>query len=88
MEYPQGGYTLPPPAGTGPLCGCPILYGFWGRYRQLSNCQRPSMNVQVRGFIALAGAFGSSSIDTTWAWTNKRNTHGDKPGVLRAGRFW
>jgi len=46
------------------------------------------MNVQVRGFIALAGAFGSSSIDTTWAWTNKRNTHGDKPGVLRAGRFW
>ena len=48
------------------------------------------MNVQVRGFIALAGAFGSSSIDTTWAWawTNKRNTHGDKLGVLRAGRFW
>jgi len=39
------------------------------------------------GFIALAGAFGPSSIDTTWAWTKKRNTPGDKPGVPRAGWF-
>lgn len=57
MRDTQGG-TPAPCSLTGSLCGCPILYGFWGRYRQLSNCQRPSMNVQVRGFIALAGAFG------------------------------
>jgi hypothetical protein len=35
------------------------------RDQQLSNCHRPSMNVHVRGFIALAGALGSSSIETT-----------------------
>jgi hypothetical protein len=36
-------------------------------FQQLSNCHRPSMNVHVLGCIALAGALGSLSIETTCA---------------------
>jgi hypothetical protein len=35
------------------------------KVQQLSNCQLPSINVHVRGFIVLAGALGSLSIETT-----------------------
>ena len=59
------GYTLTPshrPARNAAARSCT---GFQVGISSYRTANAPSMNVKVRGVIALTGAFGSSSIDTT-----------------------